>query len=66
MNILVKNNLCDVGSIHEARKNLLMKSCAQLDSNNVNLECSKLEINSLKLNFYNPNENIYNVIRKEA
>lgn len=59
MNILVKNNLHDVDDIYEARKNLLMKSCAELDSNNVNIECPRIEINNLKLKFYNPNEDTF-------
>jgi hypothetical protein len=50
MNLMRNNNLFDVYNIFTTRNNLMMKSCTMFDSNNVNIECDSIIVESLKLN----------------
>jgi len=59
MNLLVANNLNDVQSIFKSRINLLLKDCANFDSNNVNITGGNIAIDFFKLNFYDSNNDIF-------
>lgn len=59
MNLLVANNLYDVQDIFRTRENLLLKDCANFNSNNVNLQGGNIVIDYLRLNFYDSNNDIF-------
>lgn len=59
MNLLVANNLYDVQDIFRSRENLLLKDCANFNSNNINIEGGNISINHFRLNFYDPDYDIF-------
>ena len=59
MNLLVANNLYDVQDIFRSRENLLLKDCANFNSNNINIEGGNISINHFRLNFYDPDHDIF-------
>lgn len=59
MNLLTANNLYDVQDIFRCRENMLLKDCANLDSNNVNLHGGNISIDHFRLNFHDSEDDVF-------
>ena len=59
MNLLVGNNLYDVQDVHKSRVNMCLKDCANFNSNNVNIEGGNITIDHFRLNFFDPDYDIF-------